>query len=174
MPDGRALVRHVLSASATKPLPGLHNFAPTLVMSQPSLPLIDLSEATKLRVLTLRSAESSIVWVINSLKTITSRHKDLQEVLIRPDFFITPLDNCGNLKKTIGKDYFQHWRDLDYTLTQLSESHGVRVRVVYYSNLKAEETKVQKCMEKLFPTITQRFGAEMGEFVEFGARMRDG
>ena len=132
-------------------------------MSGPPLPPIDLSNATKLKRLTLRSAESSIVWVTNSLKTITSRHKDLRDVSIHPDFVIKPIDNRVNLKQTVGEDNFQHWRDLDRTLNQLSELHGVRVKVVYYSHSNGKETEVHECVKELLPMVTVKFGAEIGK-----------
>ena len=44
--------------------------------------LIDLSKATKLKDVIFNLDWLSVAWVASTLKTITSRHRDLREVLI--------------------------------------------------------------------------------------------
>lgn len=97
---------------------------------------IDLSKATKLKKVTFRSGGSFPVPVTTALRTITSEHKDFQEISIH--FYFDYI--AFSTRSTIGTEQIgcRRWMDLDHLLLRRYESHGVRVSVKYYS-IKGEE-----------------------------------
>ena len=114
--------------------------------------LIDLSKATKLKDVIFNLDWLSVAWVSSTLKTITSRHRDLREVLIEvhalSDPTVWPTDAAD-----VEDEIWEEWEDLDRTLVQLWESHAVRAKIKYYSG-KREESR--EFMEDLLPEVTKR------------------
>ena len=90
--------------------------------------------------MTFRSGESSIVWISAALKTITVEHKHFREIFISIRFNFIPFvaNNPVNIEQTPGEELHRQWMDLDHLLVRLSESHGARVMVKYYSDKKKE------------------------------------
>ena len=114
--------------------------------------LIDLSKATKLKDVAFDFEDLSVAWVASTLKTITSRHRDLREVLIvgrTPSGSTTWPTNAT----AVGVQTLGQWVDLERTLIQLWESHAVRTEVKYYSG-KGDESR--ELMENLLPEATKR------------------
>ena len=60
-------------------------------------------------------------WITKTLRTITSRHRDLQKVSIHALYYSI----C------VGGDIHGEWMDLDGLLVQFWESRGVRIKVLY-------------------------------------------
>ena len=118
---------------------------------------IDLSKATKLKKVSLRSRKSSIVWTTMALNTITLEHKDLQEISIHIRFGSIPsfIRNHANPEQAAGEKVYRWWMDLDHLLVRLCESHGVSVMVkyYYYSNKKEE---VLRFVEGALPETMKR------------------
>lgn len=123
--------------------------------SPSSTPSIDFSEATKLKKVTFRSSESSIVWITMTLRTITPEHEDFREVSIHTHFDWAPpsIHNPANTERTVGGEVYRQWMELDNLLVRLGESHGVGVMVRYYSR---EERKALGFVHRMLPEITKR------------------
>ena len=90
---------------------------------------IDLSKATKLRDVVLRSGSSNVEWITVTLQTIAPAHQDLRRITIHasngfscfsPDFVQIPAEEIRG-----------QWPDLDRVLVRLWESHSIRPRVVH-------------------------------------------
>ena len=114
--------------------------------------LIDLSKATKLKDVTLHFQYLSVAWVASTLKTITSRHRNLREVAIKGQALSDSTDWPANAA-AVEDDMCEQWVDLERTLIQLWESHRICAKVKYYS-WKGEESR--ELMENLLPEATKR------------------
>jgi len=94
-----------------------------------------------------------------ALQTITSEHRDLQQIL----FYVPPHPaSIGN------QETDRQWMDLDRLLVQLWESHAIRTGLVY--NAAGEREKaVCEYIKGLLPEITERGIVELVESVELYA-----
>ena len=114
--------------------------------------LIDLSKATKLKDVTLQFQGLSVGWVTSTLKTITSEHRDLQEISIKGRALSDSTSWPANA--TAAQYYiWEQWADLEHTLIHLWELHAIRTKVEYYS-MKREESR--EFMGSLLPEATKR------------------
>ena len=82
---------------------------------------LDFSKAIKLKEVMFRFNTRHTTWAVLALKTITSKHGDLQQISIFFPF---------NARDTIDKYTYNQWMDLDRSLVQLWDSHGIRVNIV--------------------------------------------
>ena len=64
-------------------------------------------------------------WITKTLRTITSRHRDLQKVSIHALYYSICVGD------PVGRDIHGEWMDLDGLLVQFWESRGVRIKVLY-------------------------------------------
>jgi len=119
-----------------------------------SEPSFNLSKATKLRDLVFRPGSQMIEWITEALRTITSEHRDLQQITIYvPRSLSTPsYDNSTGLSLRV---ISRRWPDLDHLLVQLWESHSIRPRVGY-EWLREEGEPTDDCSGCLFPEIMKR------------------
>ena len=100
-----------------------------------------------------------------ALKTITARHRDLQEVAIHTHFpFALPGDPVDP-RQTIGADVFRQWVDLDHVLIRLMELHAVRVKVMYRPLRRKKE--LCEYLKELLPGVTGRGRVEPANFAGF-------
>jgi len=102
------------------------NFLPLLVkLGKPS---IDLSKATTLKDVAFLVRSRNVEWVTMALRTITSKHRDLQQISI---YLPVPMTTSigYNVRETIGKTTYRQWSDLDCLLVQLWESRSIRPRI---------------------------------------------
>ena len=137
----------------------LRGSVPTQSFSALDDSLIDLSKATKLKDMEFGFQYLSIAWVASTLKTITSRHRDLQGVSIR-GCDLSDSTGTGWQANAAAEedDTREQWMDLERTLVQLWESHAVRAKVEYYSKTREESCEL---MEKLLPEATKRGVVEL-------------
>ena len=105
--------------------------------------LIDLSKATKLKDVTLCFPYLSVAWVASTLETITSGHRNLQEVSIKGPAYTVDAED----------DMEEQWVDLERTLIKLWESHAICAKVKYYSGEGGES---RRFMENLLPEAMKR------------------
>jgi hypothetical protein len=89
-----------------------------------------------------------------ALETITTCHRDLQEVAIHAHFPFALAGGHVDLRQTIREDVFRQWADLDHILIRLMESHAVRVKVTYLPLRRKEE--MCEYMNELLPRVTEK------------------
>jgi len=80
-----------------------------------------------------------------ALQTITSEHRDLQQILI---YVPSSSTSTGN------QETDRQWMDLDRHLVQLWESHAIRTKVKY--SVASEEKMVCGYTRGLLPEMTKR------------------
>ena len=114
---------------------------------------IDLSKATKLKDVAFKLVGLDIAWVALTLKTITSKHRDLRGVLIEGHAFFK-FDAWQTGTTAVKDETWEEWADLDRTLIQLWESHAVRAKVRYSSNKREESRELMGNF--LLPEATKR------------------
>ena len=125
---------------------------------------IDLSKATKLREVAFYLDGLYIPWVIVTLKTITPKHRDLQEVTISSSILSRLVGRSIDVKTAVGPISHGQWVDLDIVLVQLWEWHSVRVKIAYYSGGEGEQ--VPKLIEEMLPETTRRGIVRTANFSE--------
>ena len=115
---------------------------------------IDLSKATKLKGVVFHCGLSS-KWVTATLETITSRHRNLQQISIHvPRTWTYTFQDDGVTINEINIEYpVAQWLDLDRLLLQFWDSRSIRPKVVYPP---AGKTQVRNWAEELFPESTKR------------------
>jgi len=92
-----------------------------------------------------------------ALQTITSEHRDFQQITIRTPFrYYFPTREPENPGEIAGEEGYRQWMDLDSLLVQLLESRGVRTKVVH--GVEDSETKLEMCehIGSLLPKIAER------------------
>jgi hypothetical protein len=101
------------------------------------------------------------VWITVALKTLTSRHANLQTVAIHVSFpaRLSPVDEPVDVKETIGEEVHSQWMDLDCVLVQLWESHAIRLQVICSTG--GEEKVARKFTDGLLPEMTKRGRLEL-------------
>ena len=73
----------------------------------------------------------SVLWITTALKTVTPRHRDLQQISIKAPPFATPATVSADIRQVIGEEICREWTDLDQLLAHLGELHGIRTKVTY-------------------------------------------
>lgn len=96
-----------------------------LLLAEPGSTSINLSKATRLKVLAFRPTSENVEWVTAALRTVALGHRDLRQVSIYVRFDPN-LTNIGvNVGQAIGEEIFRQCLDLDRLLAQLWESHSI-------------------------------------------------
>ena len=97
-----------------------------------------------------------------ALQTITSEHRDIQQISIHVSH-ITPLDRINaNTRQTTGESAYGQWLDLDRLLVRFWELRSIRPRVIYVVVSEDEEKEAIDCMSFLLPEITKRGIIDLG------------
>ena len=107
-------------------------------------PLLDLSKATKLKVLTFLCRRSRIKPIIVALQTVES--KNLRQITIR----LYTVTTGEPIEETV----LQEWLDLDHLLVQFWTSHSIRPRLMYKSDEGWKDMRDQT--QSLLPELTRR------------------
>jgi hypothetical protein len=107
-------------------------------------PPLDLSEATKLKDLSLRFGGPNVQRITMALQTV--RSKSLQRIAIRP-LYITS-ESLG------GETVRQEWQDLDRLLVRFWTSHSIRPKIVYGAG--KGESGLRDLAPGLLPELTRR------------------
>ena len=105
---------------------------------------IDLSKATNLKDIALISRFNP-KWAAMALRTITSDHRNLQEISYNTSTLLT-----------YKRDY-PEWLELDRVFIKLWESHSIRTRVLWNS-ASLRETMTKCVVVKLLPNAMTRDG----------------
>ena len=92
---------------------------------------IDISKTTKLKEIKIELDGPSVLWITTALKTVTPRHRDLQQISIKAPPFATPATVSADIRQVIGEEICREWTDLDQLLAHLGELHGIRTKVTY-------------------------------------------
>ena len=95
-----------------------------------SLVSVDLSKATKLRDVAFRAGSSTILWIITAHQTITSEHRDLQQITIRTPYSFSRIGADYDVRQTVGGAKHSQWLALDLLLAQLCESCSIRTKIL--------------------------------------------
>ena len=96
------------------------------------------------------------VWTTLALKTLTSKHRNLQRVSI-----YIPMTFTRMLEETC-----RQWMDLDRVLVQLWESNAIRIQVVYFGRMREEGARER--VERLLPKMTERRIGKLEPLFNFG------
>ena len=118
--------------------------------------LIDLSKATRLQDVEFRCGKLKVEWITMTLRTITSKHRDLQTILIRI-FYKFSLEGSGaSIRQTAGETAYREWLDLDRLLVQLWESRLIRPKVKYTCTSENGWKEAIDGVSCLLPEVTKR------------------
>jgi hypothetical protein len=112
-------------------------------------PPLDLSEATKLKDLSLRFGGPNVQWITMAFQTARSKH--LQRIAIRP-LYITS-ESLG------GETVRQEWQDLDRLLVRFWTSHSIRPKVVCGAG--KGESGLRDLAPSLLPELTRRGAVDL-------------
>ena len=118
-----------------------------LALDPPKTPL-DLSKATELKGVAFRLIPAHMKWFTESLKTIPSEKKGLEQLLI---CFVGRWDD-PNLQE-VGGEGNQQCKDFDNALVRLLEPGGVRTGAV---RCILDEWEAERHMRILFPEMVKR------------------
>ena len=127
---------------------------------------IDLSKATKLKDVKFET-EQNPQTAVAALRTITSNHRDLQQISISTKYIIPNLELRDIVTPSDWRLSLQHanmmWLELDRLLTQLWESHSIRLKVAYYSPTWLDGERARSCMGNLVPELMMRGAVDLVE-----------
>jgi len=107
------------------------------------------------------------------LRTITSKHQDLQQITIHTPYHRCPsTPESENLREAVGEDEYRQWMDLDSLLVQLSESHTIRTKVTH--GKENSERKLEMCenMRGLLPKVAESGTIQPGVCGDGGPTVR--
>ncbi|KAF9644822.1 hypothetical protein BDM02DRAFT_3190267 [Thelephora ganbajun] len=123
---------------------------------------IDLSRATKLKEAVFRSNTLRVAWLVLALQSITSEHRYLHQISIH----VPEVPDLASHRRAVSEVTHRQWMDLDRILVQLWESHGIRLKVMYF--VTEEKKGIQReRIGGLLPKITERGVIELEIFVGF-------
>ena len=117
---------------------------------------IDFSNVIRLQEVAFHLEELHDVWTTLALKTLTSKHRNLQRVSI-----YIPMTFTRMLEETR-----RQWMDLDRVLVQLWESNAIRIQVVYFGRMREEGARER--VERLLPKMTERRIGKLEPLFNFG------
>ena len=104
-------------------------------------------------------------WVLATLKTATSDHRDLQQISFKTPYLlfssVSGHVHPTEFRRSIGESARQVWSELDHLLAQLSELRQIRLKVLYGVPTLMGEEKAKRAMESLLPEVTARGMVEM-------------
>jgi len=118
---------------------------------------VDFSKMKKLRDVAFRCGTLHVRWIVVALETITSNHRDFQEISI---YIPRPLAVTGDparVRQTVGEEIYGEWVELDHLLVRFLESRAVRMRIAYDAAVGG-----CKCMGGLLPEMMARGIIELG------------
>jgi len=161
------IIRSTHGTSIHHPRPP--RYLPPFPVESESYP-IDLSNAWKLEDVALQFTNSSSVqWVSTTLRTITTDHRKLREVL-----FYAPCLHCGStststfdhtnpadITRRIGEVAYKQWLEFDRLLARIWESHSIHLKVLCY---KRQDGTDCRCANSLLPEVTRRGIADLVEW----------
>ena len=119
---------------------------------------VDFSRATRLRDVSFLCGRLGAEWVSMALRTVTPSHRNLQQISLSVPHvpYDTTLDlaNPADVRRAIGEVIYEQWLELDRVLVQLSESHSIRPKVLYYASAGKDEG-LRSWVGSLLPETTR-------------------
>jgi len=94
-------------------------------------------------------------WITAALETITSKHRDFQEISIYLSCSVVVTGNPASVRQTVGEETCGEWADLDRLLVRFLESRAVRTKVVYDVEAMGEK-ELHGHIGELLPEMTAR------------------
>ena len=82
------------------------------------------------------SRPPTVTWIITTLQTATSKHRDLQQISIHPPHIFALISAGANVGQIIGVVHRQRL-DLDH-LVQFSGSRSIRLKVIHTARKTGE------------------------------------
>ena len=92
------------------------------------------------------------MWATLALQTITSEHKDLQQISIHVPHPLHSVTDPSSTRQIVGEEMYRQWMDLDRILIQFWELRGISPTIMY----SAAEIEEKGAMGVLLPEITKR------------------
>jgi len=85
----------------------------------------------KLKGVVFQSGIREVLWITLALQTITSEHRDFQQISIKFPHQLHPIATRDSVKQRVGEVAFGQWMDLDWLLIQFWESREIRPKIMY-------------------------------------------
>ena len=136
----------------------------SLFAGDPPHTSIDLSKATRLQDIEFWCGQLRAKWVTMTLRTVTSKHKDLQKIFIHIYHRFTPDSSGASIRKVVGETTYREWLDLDRLLVEFWESRSIRPKVKYACASPNESKGAIDGVACLLPEITKRGIADLVEY----------
>ena len=96
-------------------------------------------------------------WVAKTLETITSKHRDLQQITIYLYIWNPSAhEDGGTLEEIVDINTGTRWLDVDRLLVKFWDSRSIRSKVVYVPEMENEEEETRDRVGKLFPELAKR------------------
>ena len=122
------------------------------------LACIDLSKGTRLKNVIFRCEGLNPKWIAMALQTITSKHRDLQQITIHAPYHRCPsTPESKTPRKAAGEDRYRQWMDLDSLLVQLLESRAIRTKVMHDAGNSERKSEMCEYMGSLLPKTAERY-----------------
>ena len=115
---------------------------------------IDLLKATKLKDVIFRPGSPTITWIVMTLQSIPSKHRDLQQISISVPHDFALINVGANIGQIIGEAVYREWLDLDRLLAQFWESRSIRPKLIRTAQEKRKRN-MRYCIGCLLPEITK-------------------
>lgn len=128
-----------------------------LAPGRPPTTSIDLSKAIKLKEVAFRFNRLHVIWVTESLKTITTEHNDLQQISIYIPFC---LDKFFGRLAARASGTHQQWKELDKVLVQLWESRAIHAKVICNAKERRREDMCE-FIEGRLPEMRRKRGIQV-------------
>lgn len=102
-----------------------------------------------------------------ALQTVTSEHKDLQQISIHVYYNFTLNGVGASIRQTVGETTYGRWSDLDHLLIQFWESRSIHLKITYTCASQDERKEAINCVSCLLPKVT---GRRVIDLVECGGQ----
>ena len=116
---------------------------------------IDLSRATRLRDAQFECGDLSAEWIVMTLQTVTSKHRDIRKIGIRTYGLILN-DPDADVRQIAGEAVYREWLDLDRLLVQFSELRSIRPKFRFDGMSSDREREAINFVSCLLPEMTKR------------------
>ena len=115
--------------------------------------LINPSKATGLKDTFFRLTPQSVGSVTATFQIITPEHRDLRQISFGIPHDLTIAGPSADVRQIVGETIYRQWLGLDRLLTQLWESHSIRLKAVYMTRMGQD---MRDDIGRLMPEITKR------------------
>ena len=120
---------------------------------------VNLSKATKLKHVVLACCMSS-GWILATLRTVTQNHRELESITLTVSSWLS-LNDLEGVRRMGGETAYKGWLEFDRLPVQLSESHSIRLKVLYIPRINIDGRKKRSRMKTLLPEVGTRGLADL-------------